>query len=221
MQVTINPDGSFIYEPFPDGGSIGQQEVFTYKVTGPDGSEDTATLTINIQEADNLTIANDDTGSAVVNSDYLVVSGGPEISDTAPVSGHLWNGTSTSLTQTFSVDTDTMASVEFAVRSPDAGWPTTDTLTLTITGDNGYNQVLTGTSVFLAGLQVNEVLSDLPAGNYTVTASYTRTGGDIVGGTLSLDITGQSITHLDEFVVDGTTPATGNVLFIAANKCFC
>src|SRR5690606_32213260 len=87
-----------------------------------------------------------------------------------------------------------------------------DTLTLVITGDNGYSQTLTGTSGFLSGLGVDQVLTGLPAGNYTVTATYARPGSSLLGGQLSLEFTGQSVTHLDEYVVANTDPATGNVL---------
>ncbi|WP_158659370.1 Ig-like domain-containing protein [Paracoccus denitrificans] len=51
--LTVHSDGSYSYEPFEDGTNIGQQDVFTYKLTNG-GQEDTATLTINIVEADNL-----------------------------------------------------------------------------------------------------------------------------------------------------------------------
>ncbi|KKX33014.1 Ig-like domain-containing protein [Rhizobium sp. LC145] len=42
--LTINPDGSYVYEPFDDPSVAGQQDVFTYRL-----GTDTATLTISIE----------------------------------------------------------------------------------------------------------------------------------------------------------------------------
>jgi len=52
--LTIGADGSFSYQPNLDAGSIGQSESFTYKVVSQTGAVDTATLTINIENAEEL-----------------------------------------------------------------------------------------------------------------------------------------------------------------------
>src|SRR5690606_24196998 len=140
----------------------------------------------------------------------LVEAGGPSDAGTASIAGGL-GGTTATVTRTFTVDPNDEASISFVASSPDEALQS-DSLTVTITGDNGFSQTLTGTSGLFSGVGVDQVLSGLPAGNYIVTATDSRPGASLLGGTLSLEFTGQSITHLDEFVVNDTDPATGNVL---------
>jgi len=221
--LTINPDGSYSYTPNEVGSAIGQVDAFTYTIEDADGNVDTATLYVGIdsegqgliwtdptQPAALEMVANDDDGTAVIDSANRVEAGGPSASGTAAISGG-FGGTSATVTRTFTVDANDEASIKFVASSPDEALQS-DSLTVTITGDNGFSQTLTGTSGLFSGFGVDQVLSGLPAGNYTVTASYSRPGASLLGGTLSLEFTGQSITHLDEFVVNDTDPATGNVL---------
>ncbi|MBA8853343.1 VCBS repeat-containing protein [Ochrobactrum intermedium] len=222
--LTIDAEGNYSYTPNADGSGIGQVDVFEYTITDADGNTDTATLYVRIDSdgqglvwpadpslpAEIDMVANDDSGSADIDSDYRVEAGGPSGSGTAGISGGL-SGTTATVTRMFTVDANDEASIRFVAGSPDEVLQS-DTLTLVITGDNGYSQTLTGTSGFLSGLGVDQVLTGLPAGNYTVTATYARPGSSLLGGQLSLEFTGQSVTHLDEYVVANRDPATGNVL---------
>ena len=46
--LLINSDGSYTYTPNADPASVGQQDVFSYKLTQPDGDSDTANLVIKV-----------------------------------------------------------------------------------------------------------------------------------------------------------------------------
>src|SRR5690606_4545814 len=45
-------DGSYTYTPNGDAAALGEAEVFTYRIVTPEGGSDTATLTIELMEAD-------------------------------------------------------------------------------------------------------------------------------------------------------------------------
>ncbi|WP_231746252.1 BapA/Bap/LapF family large adhesin [Sphingobium baderi] len=233
--LIINSDGSYTYTPNDTSGSgIGQVDQFTYTVQDGSGQTGTATLYVQIDSdgqgliwSEDLTQsatlemnATDNGGNAVIDSAYLVESGGPSGSGTASVAGG-FGSTSATVTRTFTVGENEQASIKFTASSPDVGQvaggidTVNDKLTVTIDGPDGYHQVLTGAGgalLGIGGLGIDQILSDLGAGSYTVTASYTTPTRPTFGGTLSLSFAGQSVTHLDEFVTNGTHPATGNVL---------
>lgn len=47
--LTIAANGEYTYTPFDDAASVGNEEVFTYRIEHENGSTDTATLTIELQ----------------------------------------------------------------------------------------------------------------------------------------------------------------------------
>ncbi|WP_216654795.1 BapA/Bap/LapF family large adhesin [Pseudogemmobacter hezensis] len=222
--LIIDAEGNYSYTPNPDASGIGQVDQFTYTlVDSVTGATDTATLYVGIdsegqgliwtdptQPAELEMAATDNGGTAVIDSANVIESGGPVASGTASIGGLFAGSQNVSVTRTFTIDPNDEASIRFVAGSPDVALQA-DTLTVTITGNNGYSHTFTGTAGFLSGLGVDQVLSGLPEGDYTVTATYVRPSGGL-GGTLSLSFTGQTITHLDEFVVNDTDPATGNVL---------
>ncbi|MGV2494680.1 BapA/Bap/LapF family large adhesin [Pelagerythrobacter aerophilus] len=50
--LLINADGSYTYTPNDEAVGVGESEVFTYRLVNPDGTSDTATLTIDLVEGD-------------------------------------------------------------------------------------------------------------------------------------------------------------------------
>jgi VCBS repeat-containing protein len=84
-------------------------------------------------------------------------------------------------------------------------------LKVTVTGPGGYSKTYTGSGGLLSNLSVQEMLQGLEAGNYTVTATYQRSGTG-TGGKLELGYETQSVTHLDEYVIKNIHGASGNVL---------
>jgi len=67
--------------------------------------------------------------------------------------------------------------------------------------------VLTGSST-----AIDQVLENLAAGTYTVRADYTRTAAWWIEEKLTLNVTTETLTHLDEIVASAPVDATGNVL---------
>ncbi len=229
--LTIDAQGNYSYTPNDDGLGIGKVDAFEYTITDADGNTSTATLYVRIDsEGQGLVwpddqslpaeigmVANDDSGSAVIDSAYLVETGGPSgaadnqsvPANLNPLAGSLSRTTST----TFTIDDNDLANVRIISSAPDTTL-INDTLVVTITGDNGYSAQFNGEGGFLGlgNLGLSELLSNLEAGTYTVTATYQRPNGVSVGGNLTLSYETESITHLDEFIVADTDPAEGNVL---------
>ncbi|WP_353429755.1 BapA/Bap/LapF family large adhesin [Paracoccus denitrificans] len=230
--LIIDKDGNYSYTPNPDASGIGQVDEFTYTLLDDDGNTDTATLYVGIdsdgqglvwgepgEPATVDMVATDNAGEAGIDSAYLVTSGGPSgaaANVSVPDYIGIWPGgelTRTTST-TFTVDPNDVANVSITASAPDTT-VLNDTLVVTITGPNGYSVSYNGSESFLGlgNLGLTQLLSNLEAGTYTVTALYTRPASFAAdSGTLTLSYATQSITHLDEFVVADTDPATGNVL---------
>ncbi|CAM3988645.1 VCBS repeat-containing protein [Kerstersia gyiorum] len=224
--LTIGANGEFTYTPYDTNGlGIGKVETFEYTIKAADGSESTAEIHIRIdsdgqgliwpedpsQPAEVDLVANNDTGETVINSDYLVTQGGPSEQAPSQTIGGIFAGAVTKTSSVnFTVDPDSKADVKITASSPDE-LLVSDSLKVTVTGPNGYSKTYTGTGGLFSNLSVQEMLQGLEAGNYTVTATYQRSGTG-TGGKLELAYETQSVTHLDEYVVKDIQAATGNVL---------
>ncbi|MDT0217213.1 VCBS domain-containing protein [Alcaligenes sp. AB3] len=224
--LTIGADGEFTYTPNnTDGSGIGQVETFEYTIKAADGSISTAKIHVRIdsdgqgliwpedpsQPAEVDLVANSNTGEAVIDSDYRVTQGGPSQKAPSQNIGGVFDGAVTKTTSvSFTVDPNSKANVKITASSPDE-LLVTDSLTVTVTGPGGYSKTYTGSGGLLSNLSVQEMLQGLEAGNYTVTATYQRSGTG-TGGKLELGYETQSVTHLDEYVIKNIHGASGNVL---------
>ncbi|WP_258866080.1 Ig-like domain-containing protein [Alcaligenes faecalis] len=224
--LTIGADGEFTYTPNnTDGSGIGQVETFEYTIKAADGSISTAKIHVRIdsdgqgliwpedpsQPAEVDLVANSNTGEAVIDSDYRVTQGGPSQKAPSQDIGGIFAGAVTKTTSvSFTVDPNSKANVKITASSPDE-LLVTDSLKVTVTGPGGYSKTYTGSGGLLSNLSVQEMLQGLEAGNYTVTATYQRSGTG-TGGKLELGYETQSVTHLDEYVIKNIHGASGNVL---------
>ncbi|MGP5311037.1 BapA/Bap/LapF family large adhesin [Vreelandella alkaliphila] len=226
--LSIEPDGSYSYTPNEDASGIGQVDAFEYTLLDGDGNTDTATLYVAIDsEGQGLTftdptqaaevdlVANDDAAEASIDTAYFVEVGGPSDSGSTNIPGtgaFGGSGVTETVELTFEVDENREANVSLTAASPDRTI-VSDSLNVTITGPGGFSESYSGSGGLFSGLGVQEALNGLTEGTYTITATYQRGGGVLIpSGTLSLSYETDSITYLDEFVVEDTNPATGNVL---------
>ena len=224
--LTISADGGFTYKPYSsDGSSIGQVETFKYTVQTANGSSKTAKLQIRIdsdgqglkwsedftQPAEVDVVANSNAGETVIDSDYRVTQGGASQKAPSQSIDGIFGGAVTKTTSvSFTVDPNSKANVKITASSPDE-LLVSDSLKVTVTGPSGFSKTYTGTGGLLSNLTIQEMLQELEAGNYTVTATYQRSATGS-GGKLELGYETQSVTYLDEYVVKSVEPATGNVL---------
>ncbi|WP_200884491.1 Ig-like domain-containing protein [Alcaligenes faecalis] len=219
--LTIGADGEFTYTPNnTDGSGIGRVETFDYTIKAADGSSSTATIHVRIDSdgqgliwpedpslpAQVDLVANDDNGTASIDSTYKTEAG--------PV-GHKQAGIGSTLNplattkadaqDTFVVGANRTYSVKVTAVASDRG-----SIKLTVYGPDGSIVHTETQSPVVGSPKVSFDLSALPEGSYTVKAEYSRSG---IGGsgTLKLDYSGTT-TYLDEYVSNGTHKATGNVL---------
>jgi VCBS repeat-containing protein len=197
--LTINPDGSYVYEPFDNPSAVGQQDVFTYRL-----GDDTATLTFSIQSVEDTTppaaltvTLENDTGTADdrVTSDGTVVVGGLEEGATWEYStdgGQTWtDGTGTS----FELPEGTYTDVQ--VRQTDAAGNT-------------------GAPVSLGPVTVDATLPAAPA---VALETDTGTAGDGITSDGTVTVGGLEEGATWEYSTDGGqtwTPGTGNSFDLAA-----
>lgn len=212
--LTINLDGSYSYTPSASTTVIGQTEVFQYTIIDPsDGELETATLTISIG-SDDITgapLAVDDAGIATVTFENVVTTIPPtqEFSFNTPIAVVL--PVTRSGSDSFTVEPNATGDVTItAIRTGLLSVLPTYTITVQ---DDGGAVVGTITQTAIAGLPLGSgvvfTLEDLPAGTYTYTVSSTNILGTGYDTTVYV---GQSVTHLDQFEVQDTTAAEGNLL---------
>nr|WP_321327107.1 BapA/Bap/LapF family large adhesin [Alcaligenes faecalis] len=219
--LTIGADGEFTYTPNnTDGSGIGQVETFEYTIKAADGSVSTATIHVRIdsdgqgliwpedpsQPAEVDLVANDDQGTASIDSTYKTEAG-PTGSKQAGISSTLnpLATTKADAQDTFVVGANRTFSVKVTAEASDRG-----SIKLTVYGPDGSVVHTETQSPLLGSPKVSFDLSSLPEGTYTVKAEYERSGAG-GSGTLTLDYSGTT-TYLDEYVSNGTHNATGNVL---------
>ncbi|WP_238441646.1 BapA/Bap/LapF family large adhesin [Alcaligenes faecalis] len=219
--LTIGADGEFTYTPNnTDGSGIGQVETFEYTIKAADGSVSTATIHVRIdsdgqgliwpedpsQPAEVDLVANDDQGTASIDSTYKTEAG-PTGSKQAGISSTLnpFATTKADAQDTFVVGANRTFSVKVTAEASDRG-----SIKLTVYGPDGSVVHTETQSPLLGSPKVSFDLSSLPEGTYTVKAEYERSGAG-GSGTLTLDYSGTT-TYLDEYVSNGTHNATGNVL---------
>ena len=226
--LVIDKDGNYSYTPDPDASGIGQVDKFTYTLVDPEtGESDTATLHVSIdsdgqglvwgEPGDPATVdmvANDDAGEAGIDSAYRVEPG-PNGSDSQSFGTGNVNLT---LTETFEVSAGTTADIIINAQLQGGAARSvlgTNPITLTISGPDGYSQTVSADVNYAGsvsgGLPVINA-SGLEPGAYTVTVSFAGRGVILTGGrSIGLSFSGET-TYDDQFVIDGTNPATGNVL---------
>ncbi|UIJ44857.1 Ig-like domain-containing protein [Sphingomonas cannabina] len=209
--LVINLDGSYTYTPHADASAIGQAEQFQYTIRDSDGELETANLTITIG-SDDITgapVANDDQARVDVVYENVVDTIDPTVEFSFNTPGLLGTGSGS---DTFTVAANTSSDVTIIAVGGGA-LSALPTFTITIR-DAGGAEVQTITATALAnvlglGAGLSLTVQDLPPGTYTFEVS----SSSAVGLPFDTDVyLGQTITHLDDFQVQSTTNAEGNLL---------
>ncbi len=200
--VVVNPDGSFTYTP--NNGFDGS-DTFTYTITDGEGGTDTATVTITIDDNPvdlNVPVAGDD-GTLVSELGLPARDGEPAGSagdDSETTSGQItFSGSDAPLTISIN------------------GSPVS--VNDSVAGENGFGTLTVTAIDLVAGtLDYSYTLEDNTNGDDTVdtfTVSVSDVDGDTESGTLTIEITDDAPTALDDSnsIAEGAFgPVSGNVV---------
>jgi hypothetical protein len=219
--LVINRDGSYSYTPDADAGVIGQTEQVTYTLLNPiSGEVESATLAIAISSSDVVAapIAVSDNAVSTVSFENVEVVDAATLEFGFATGGALLLIPATgSGNDTFTVANNTTADVTITAVRSNGLLTVLPTYTITVfNGDGVAIRTVTQTSVAdlsvapgLLGSGVTVTLDDLPAGTYSYTVSSTNT----LGTGYSTDVyVGETTTFLDQFVLSGSTDASGSLL---------
>ena len=212
--LVINRDGSYSYTPDANAAAIGQTDSFTYTLTdATDGELASATLAVTIGSPDisGAPIAIDDSAIAHVTYTNVVTTVPPVTEFTFNTPGTLLVARTGSGADSFTVAPNSTSDVTItATRSGSLALLPSYTITVR---DEAGTVVGTTTRTAVAGLPlgagISYTLEDLPTGTYTYTVSSTNLTGTAYATTVQL---GETITHLDQFSLSGSTDAFGNLL---------
>ncbi|MGJ7455081.1 BapA/Bap/LapF family large adhesin, partial [Sphingomonas parapaucimobilis] len=216
--LTIGSDGRYSYTPNADAAVLGKTDRFTYTLLdASDGERESATLTISIGSPDitGAPIAVNDAataGATFVN----VVETIPATVDTSfatPTAIALTGARTGQVTDSFTVDANSVANVTLtAAIAP--GLSVVPSYTITVTNAAGA-VVGTASGTALAGVGgligsgISVTMTGLPSGTYNYTVTSTNTLG--LGYTTNVYVA-ETVTHLDQFALSGTTPVNGDLL---------
>ncbi|WP_347093053.1 BapA/Bap/LapF family large adhesin [Sphingomonas parapaucimobilis] len=216
--LTIGSDGRYSYTPNADAAVLGKTDRFTYTLLdASDGERESATLTISIGSPDitGAPIAVNDAataGATFVN----VVETIPATVDTSfatPTAIALTGTRTGQVTDSFTVDANSVANVTLtAAIAP--GLSVVPSYTITVTNAAGA-VVGTASGTALAGVGgligsgISVTMTGLPSGTYNYTVTSTNTLG--LGYTTNVYVA-ETVTHLDQFALSGTTPVNGDLL---------
>jgi large repetitive protein len=214
--LVLNPDGSYTYTPDANAAAIGHVDSFTYTLVDPsDGELESATLTVTIGSPDitGAPVAVNDTGVATATfaHDVTTIPAAIDSSFATPTALVL-NGPQTgTVHDSFTVGPNATADVTLsAIQS--SGLSVLPTYTITVTNSAGtVVGTITQASIANLGLGtgVSLVLHDLPSGTYNYTVSSTNVLGTGYGTNVYV---GETVTHLDQYHLTGSTPVSGELL---------
>ncbi|MFC0202820.1 BapA/Bap/LapF family large adhesin [Novosphingobium soli] len=203
--LVIAADGSYTYTANGDPASVGESEVFTYTL-GDGVTSDTATLTIAL-EGTAVDVA-DDTATAEVEFANVVDDGyfdGGGTLQGAVLGENEYIGSSFVIEDNMAVSGTVSVDATVALLSSGTlfleeevapgSWVTVEERDYTVLL-NALGEVVT---LDLGPLNLDE-------GTYRVRSTL---GGALSVVSITTDV---DVTYLDQFTVDGTTPATGNLL---------
>ena len=216
--LTIDRDGSYSYTPNASATVLGKVDNFTYTLLdASDGERESATLSISIGSPDvtGAPIAINDTAIAAATFANVVETRAPAIDSSfgTPTAAVL-NGPQTGrIVDSFTVEPNSVANVTLsAVIAP--GLSVLPSYTITVTNAAG-TVVGTANGVAIAGVGgllgsgISVTLPNLTSGTY----NYTVTSTNILGAGYTTNVyVGETITHLDQFALTGTTPVSGDLL---------
>jgi VCBS repeat-containing protein len=217
-RLTIDRDGSYAYTPNADTAALGKVDSFTYTLfDASDGERASATLSIAIASPDiaGSPVAVNDTAIAAASFANVVETRAPVIDSSfaTPTAGVLTGTQTGRISDSFTVEPNSTANVTLsAVIAP--GLAVLPSYSIVVTNAAG---LVVGTASGLAvagvggllGSGISVSLPALPSGTYNYTVTSTNTLG--TGYTTSVYV-GQTVTHLDQFALTGTTPVTGELL---------
>ncbi|WP_194523924.1 BapA/Bap/LapF family large adhesin, partial [Limoniibacter endophyticus] len=230
--LTINVDGSFTYAPDNDPASVGQVDIFTYRIDGPNGTS-TASIYMQIGSPDVTATWNSNdpgqpatlTGAVSDNDTALIQLVNPVTTTTVSNAiSYSWllgllgvNIGQTSGTYNFSVASNTMTDATISINAGGL-LSLLDTINFQVLRVNANNSTtVLYTRAQLAALDLVDLvgnnlvvnLQDLGPGNYRLAV---QNGGVLsVAGAVNVGIEFNA-TDLGQLVAGPTTAATGNVL---------
>ncbi|MFE8583312.1 BapA/Bap/LapF family large adhesin [Sphingomonas sp. NCPPB 2930] len=216
--LTIARDGSYTYIPDANAAVLGKVDRFTYTLLdASDNERESATLTITIGSPDvtGVPLAVNDIATAAASFVNVVETRAPVVdtSFTTPLASILSGPQTGRAVDSFTVDANSVANVTLsAVIAPGLALLPSYTITVTnaagtVVGTNSGTGVAGIGGVLGTGLSVT--MTGLPSGTYNYTVTSTNALG--TGYTSSVYVA-QTVTHLDQFALTGTTPVSGDLL---------
>jgi VCBS repeat-containing protein len=214
--LVINPNGSYTYTPDASAAAIGHVDTFTYTLVNPTSGElESATLAVTIGSPDitGTPLAVDDAAIATATFEHVVttIPAAIDSSFATPTALIITGAQTGSVHDSFTVGANSTADVTLsAIQS--SGLSVLPTYTITVTNSQGtVVGTVTQTSVANLGLGtgVALVLHDLPSGTYNYTVSSTNILGTGYGTNVYV---GETVTHLDQYSLTGTTAISGELL---------
>lgn len=221
--LLINADGSYTYTPNGSPASVGKVDVFNYQLVHPNGLSDGANLYVRIDSPQ----ANEIWNNGNLGAPATVVDAVNDIDSTSITLANRVDTSSSTLgtlalpvigsrsaTYTTTVAADTTANLQVVVNSTNLlallNGTTIDLLKLNpATGQYVVVQSVGGASlVSLLGGGAGYTFQNQAAGAYQVRVTA---GGIGLASSITTSVNATT-THLNEFVVSGYTPVTGNLI---------
>ncbi|MCA9247886.1 MAG: cadherin-like domain-containing protein, partial [Planctomycetales bacterium] len=232
--LTINPDGTFEYDPngqyedLPVG--LSTTETFNYTISDGNGGTDTATVSVTIQGVNDAPVASDDSYSGDVNAPIVGnvltddtgngpdsdvdITDTPMVSEVNGVAGNVGAAVTLASGATVTLLADGSMTVDTSTSTVGPGATVTDTFTYTIDDSNGGTDTATVSVVIRGGAANNQPVATDDA--YT-TDEDTATGGNVITDDTGngADSDGDNDT-LSVSAVNGNAGDVGNQIALAS-----
>ncbi len=212
--LVINQNGSYTYTPSASAAAIGHVDSFTYTlIDRSDGELESAKLNISIgsPEITGPPIAVNDAALATATFANVVTTVPAAIDSSFATPTAVLAAQTGTVHDSFTVGANSTANVTLsAIQS--SGLSVLPTYTITVTNAQGtVVATITQTAVANLGLGTGVALNlpNLPSGTYNYTVSSTNILGTGYGTNVYV---GQTVTHLDQHTLTGSTTVQGELL---------